>query len=192
MKHYVGIDEVGRGPAAGPVTVCAVCWKSDESPSLIFSEIKDSKQLSEKKRNEWAEYLIDNIIYFDYEIHSTNANYVDERGINEALLKSSTEVINKLGEKNKIKHILSDYGLPLPKTYSYTHIKKGDEKETIIAMASILAKVYRDTKMCGYSKTYPKYNWDKNKGYLTKEHIDAIIKYGITQLHRKTFLRRFI
>ena len=193
MKHYVGIDEVGRGPAAGPVTVCAVCWTSDISPKEILKEIKDSKKLSEKKREEWHDHAMQiSSKYFIYEISSISADQVDKNGIKDSLLKASTEVLKNIKIKNDIEHVLSDYGLPISDDFSHTHIIKGDEKEPLIALASILAKVHRDKMMCSYAKNYPLYSWEKNKGYLTKQHIDAVVSHGITPLHRKTYLTNFI
>lgn len=189
-QYIVGIDEVGRGPVAGPVTVCALHWLSKEHPTKIFSKIKDSKKLTEQKREEFfKEIQKHNNKLLTYSTSSIPAKEIDTNGIIHSLKTASTNTIKKLSEKNNIKHILSDYGLPLPDTHPSTHIIKGDEQEPLIALASIIAKVTRDNTMKAYGEKYPEYNFQKHKGYYTKEHKQKIEKYGLSPIHRKTFLK---
>ena len=187
---FVGIDEVGRGPVAGPVTVCAVHWISKEDPTKILSGIKDSKKLTEKKREEWFKFAKENHKkYFYYSIYSTDSNHIDKFGIVPSIFNSSKKVLSQLEKENKINSIISDFNLPMPKKYNPKYIKKGDEIEPIISLASIIAKVERDKLMKNYAKQFPNYFLDKNKGYGTKDHIESIKKYGLTPIHRKTFLK---
>ena len=192
MKYTVGIDEVGRGPIAGPVTVCAIQWLSDESPEKVLEGIKDSKKLTEKKRKEWvsfADKIEDKVRFY---IHSVPASDIDSIGISAALLRASSEVLKSLDGKQKIEHVYSDYGLPLPDTYLSTHIIKGDEKNPLIALASILAKVSRDDFMAKISDEFSLYALERNKGYGTKEHMEAVKKHGPSSIHRVSFLKNIL
>ena len=192
-RYVVGIDEVGRGPLAGPITVCATLWLSEDDGEDFFIGIRDSKKLSEKKRIEWvqrAENVRKNLL--QYSVCSIDASVIDNVGIISALSRASKLVLLNLSKEGAISHIYSDYGLPIPDGFSATHIVKGDEQNPLIALASIIAKVERDTKMCELSKEFDEYGFERNKGYGTKEHRDAIQRCGVTPHHRKTFLRNII
>lgn len=184
------MDEVGRGPLAGPVTVCGVLWITEEAPENFFPNIRDSKKLSEKQRNAFLKkiYALNNTKLVT-QVASVSAAVIDEIGISKALYRASEEVLCKLSEKYTIQHILADYGLPLSKKYPSDSIIKGDEKEALIALASIVAKVTRDREMIAYAQPFPQYGFERNKGYGTKEHRGAIKQYGVTALHRKSFLK---
>lgn len=190
VMGMIGIDEVGRGPVAGPVTVCVLYWLSKENPANFFINIRDSKKLTENARKRCFEKIQKhkNII-LTYETCSVSSKNIDKNGIIHSLSRASHKAINNISKNNIIKHILSDYGLPVPDSIPSTHIIKGDEKEPLIALASIVAKVTRDRMMIEYGKIYPNYNFQKHKGYYTKEHRESIEKYGLTPIHRKTFLK---
>ena len=193
MQYVVGIDEVGRGPLAGPVTVCAVQWISKKQKELILAGIRDSKKTPEHKRNEWAAYAKSiRGKEIEYAVCSINAEIIDKVGITRALLMASSNVLQKMNKKNKIQHVYSDYNLPLPEKYPATHIVKGDESNPIIALSSIIAKVARDTHMKVCGEQYPAYGFERNKGYGTREHIQSIKEKGIIGIHRKTYLTNII
>ena len=196
----IGIDEVGRGPLAGPVTVCAFYThdKKRLEKEFFASGIKDSKKLSKTNRNNI--YLtIRNKRKFNKEIiyatSSRGASYIDKFGIQkatEACLLSCMKNLKKQGVNILKSTINLDAGLKIPlQSLKQKNFIKGDEKFVEIALASILAKVTRDRYMGKLSKLYPEYIWEENVGYGTKAHREAIQKVGITKYHRTTFLKSF-
>lgn len=181
-KYLAGTDEAGRGPLAGPVVAAAVIL-----PKGFYDErINDSKQLTEKLRNELFEVIISNAITYSYTVISNKR--IDEINILVASLLAMKKSVHKL---NIHPHVVLVDG---NKTFKFNSeiipVIKGDSKSLSIASASILAKVVRDRIMLKLSEKFPIYGWEKNKGYPTKEHIEAILKYGITPVHRKTFLKK--
>ena len=189
-KYIVGIDEVGRGPLAGPVTVCGVILTPTEILTLerdTFKEVKDSKQLSEKQREQYFESMKDIV---RYECYSVSPRDIDKIGIQAAIYDSIVNVLLSL-DTPPDSIVLLDGGLKAPSKYTQKSIIKGDEKEISIAIASIIAKVSRDSYMIDLSAKVPEYNFAKNKGYGTPEHIQAISTYGISKYHRKTYCKNF-
>lgn len=191
MRYIVGIDEVGRGPLAGPVTVCAVHWISDLKPEEVFGEIRDSKKLAPKRREELAGRIVrpENRANLRWSARSVGAGTIDRIGIARALAIAAEEAIQGLDTRKEIRHIHADYGLPIPKKYPGTSSVRGDESNPVIALASVVAKVTRDRMMVDLAERYPQYGFGRNKGYGTKEHRESIRANGITAEHRKTFLR---
>lgn len=181
--YVVGVDEVGRGPLAGPVTVCAYVFEKNTLPLGV----KDSKKLSDKKRRELFEYLIDNAK--EYSIVEKSPEVIDEINILEATKLAMKEAVMNLSVIPEI--VLVD-ALTLDIPYKQLNIVKGDSKSISIAAASIIAKVTRDNKMIEYSKEFVEYGFENNKGYGTKEHINAIKEIGISKIHRKSFCKGFI
>jgi len=183
-NSIIGIDEVGRGAFCGPVVSCALILNKNICQEKLFEEIKDSKKLSEKKRVE-----ISIIIkrHSKFNIGISNNTEIDRYNILNATIFSMKRAYSKFkNTKFKIKiDGLKTFDLNDRTTF---HIK-GDQKSITIAAASIVAKVYRDNLMIKLSSDYPQYNWLKNKGYGTKEHINAIHQFGITEYHRKSFLK---
>lgn len=180
-----GIDEAGRGPGAGPVIAAAAIVPknfSDICPSEIQKNIKDSKKVAEKKREEVYEWIIQ---HFDFGIGECNAQEVDTMGIKKATHTAMQKAVEKL--KTKPEKLLIDGNDNFHFEIENQCIIKGDEKELCISAASIIAKVWRDRKMQEYAKKFPQYSFEKNKGYLTKEHICAIEENGICEIHRKTY-----
>lgn len=176
-----GIDEVGRGPLYGPVVAACVVMP----PHFFLEDIKDSKKISEKKREKLYDVIKENAIGIGIGIVSSSV--IDEINIYEATKKAMYEAVENCLKETKIEHILID-AMNLEKlTIPYTPIIKGDSKSEAIASASIIAKVTRDRMMRRDSKKYPMYKLEKNKGYGTKEHIEAIKKYGVLEEHRKTY-----
>ena len=190
-RFYIGMDEVGRGPLAGPVTVCGVLWIDNQSPTYFFPKFKDSKQLSEKKRITVFNQLqkLSSQSFF-YHTASVSAKVIDNIGISKALHRASCEVLQSLAKMQKPYHILADYGLPLSDEYPSTHIVRGDEKEPLISFASIIAKVTRDREMQRLAPIFPFYGLERNKGYGTQGHVRALKEHGPTDIHRKTFLKK--
>ena len=189
MQYAVGVDEVGRGPLAGPVVVCAVQWLTDADPFSVLTGIRDSKKLSAKQRNEWvdqAKGLQDSLRFC---VHSVDAGTIDTVGIMRALGRASGGALAELDAQDSLAHVYSDYGLPVPEQYSATHIVKGDERHPLIALASIIAKENRDAVMVTLAETFRVYGFSRNKGYGTQEHRDALLQYGPCSVHRKTFLK---
>ena len=186
-NQVIGIDEVGRGAFCGPVVSCSVLLEKKILNNNLVFQITDSKKLSHKKR-----IILSNFIkkYSSYSIGVANNIEIDEINILRATNLSMIRSYEKFkGTDNSIKVD----GL---KTFSLnektTFIKNGDQKSISIAAASIIAKTWRDRLMTLYSKVYPMYGWEKNKGYGTYEHRNAIKKFGITKIHRKSFLSNLI
>lgn len=190
--YILGCDEAGRGPGAGPLLAACVCFKNVENLSEILKDLNDSKKLTEKTRERLYPLIMKNSIYSIVEI---SVDKIEEINIlNASLLgmkQAAIDVINQLKNDNVL--VLVDGNKPLKNfTYNQKPIIKGDASSASIAAASILAKVSRDNLMLEFDKKYPNYGFAKNKGYLTKEHIEAIKKFGITKIHRKSFLGNFI
>jgi len=207
-----GTDEAGRGCLAGPVTAAAIILQNPninitkaqkKQEQFLFQAINDSKQLTEKKRVELRP-IIESLFDFSFthicnvEIDEINILNASMKAMQESILKLKTipEYIivdgnrplnGKLGMKQKEGKIFNTKEIEILSSIPNTSIIKGDAKFLSIAAASILAKTYRDDFMDKIHEEYPMYNWKKNKGYPTKEHRDAIRKYGITRYHRKTF-----
>lgn len=189
--YYIGVDEVGRGPVAGVVTVCAVAVPKGKNKAWLRG-IKDSKKLTKQQREEWFEKTIEKrnnrTIYFA--VSSVGVRYIDVSGITKALRIAVGRSLNKLRIKPRECHVFLDGLLYAPSKFkNQKTIVKGDEKKSIIALASIIAKVYRDRKMVRLSKLYPHYGFDVHKGYGTTAHYKSIKKYGICEIHRKSFLK---
>ncbi len=183
-----GIDEVGRGPLAGPV--CAACVVLPRG--LKLPALNDSKKMTEKRREETYALLIACPEVY-YGIGFASQQEIDEINILQAtflaMRRACDELLGKLPEGRTPRLALvdgnRDPGLPLLTQL----VVKGDGTSAHIAAASVLAKVTRDHLMTEYAREYPGYGWEKNKGYGSKEHYEGIAKYGITPLHRKSFLK---
>ena len=175
-----GTDEAGRGCLAGPVTAAAVILKNN----FLNNEINDSKKISKKNRYRLKDVIEKNALEFSYS--HIYPKKIDEINILNASILAMHKSINKL--LTKIDFIIVD-GNKFKKYKKILHetIIKGDEKFLSIAAASIIAKTERDNHMNKIHEEYPQYGWDKNKGYPTKFHKQAILKYGITKYHRKSF-----
>ena len=178
IKLIGGIDEVGRGPLVGPVVAACVILPLNYK----LEGLTDSKKLSEKKREKFFDILSKDAISIG--IGVIDEKKIDEVNIYEATKLAMTEAFNKMDVKPE--HVLID-AMPLELPVPTTSIIKGDAKSLSIAAASVIAKVTRDRMMDELDKKYPYYNFKKNKGYPTKEHVEAINKYGIIKEHRKSY-----
>ena len=180
IEYIGGVDEVGRGPLIGPVvTACVVLPKN-----FTLDGLTDSKKLSEKKRDLFYDYIINNCIA--YEVAEVSPERIDEINIYEASKEAMILAINKVKNKINLQHVLVD-AMPLDISIPTTSIIKGDSKSITIAAASVIAKVTRDRMMYELDKKYPQYEFGKHKGYPTKKHIEAINKYGLIEGYRKTY-----
>lgn len=178
-KEYIaGVDEVGRGPLAGPVVSAAVIMPKD----FYIEGVTDSKKLSEKKRIMYEKLILENAISIG--ISFISEKVIDEINIYEASRKAMIDAISKLKVKPDI--VLVD-AMPLNIDIETESIIKGDEKSFMIACASVVAKQARDNYMNELSKIYPEYGFEKHKGYPTKAHKEALKKYGVLDIHRKTY-----
>ncbi len=207
IKYIIGIDEVGRGPLAGPVVVAALAVptklrikNAELRKNFKSAKLRDSKKLSLKQREIWFEYVKKHPKIF-YAIASVSPKVIDKINISNAANLAATRAFQKLVNTYAIASVLTknnnvnvkiflDGGLYLNKKYprlSASTIIKGDEKIPVISFASIVAKVTRDRMMRKLHKKYPQYGFDKHKGYGTKEHFKAIRKHGLSPIHRKSF-----
>lgn len=183
-EYICGIDEVGRGPLAGPVVTGAVILPKD--CDILY--LNDSKQLSEKKREELYDVIMDKAVGVGIGFNSPSR--IDEINILNATYEAMAQGISKLPVKPDI--LLND-AVTIPGVYiKQVPIIKGDAKSISIAAASIVAKVTRDRLMVKYDEVYPEYGFASNKGYGSASHIEALKKYGPTPIHRRSFIGNFI
>ncbi|WP_096154654.1 MULTISPECIES: ribonuclease HII [Bacillus] len=178
IKYIAGIDEVGRGPLAGPVVAAAVILKED----FYLPGLTDSKKLSPAKRETFYEYIIDNALA--YGIGVVPAKEIDTVNIYEATKIAMIKAIKELPIEPE--HLLID-AMKLPIGISQTSIIKGDATSISIAASSVLAKETRDRYMKNLGETHPSYGFENHMGYGTKEHLEAIETHGIISEHRKSF-----
>ncbi len=182
--NIAGVDEAGRGPLAGPVYAAAVILK----PDTIIKGINDSKKLTEKRREELFEEIKEKAV--SYNIACVDEKRIDEINILNATYEAMNDAVNGLSVKPNF--VLIDgnriSGMDIP----HETIVKGDAKSASIAAASILAKVSRDRFIKDVAHKYPEYGFERNKGYGTKEHTEAVLKYGPCEIHRKTFLKKIL
>ena len=173
-----GIDEVGRGPLVGPVVAACVILPKN----FYHEDIKDSKKISEKKRERLYDLIMENALSIG--IGVIDSQRIDEINIYEATKEAMILAVNNM--KIKPEYLLID-AMKLNIDIPYEAIIKGDAKSESIAAASIIAKVTRDRMLIELDKEYPMYGFKKNKGYGTKEHLEAIKKYGVINSHRRSF-----
>ena len=179
VSCVLGIDEVGRGPLAGPVVAAAVYFPKGSKIPFV----DDSKKLTEKRREELYELILA-VAGVKYGIAELDSEEVDRLNILKATHAAMAKAAQMIPEA---KYALID-GLPVPNFYLPSEgIVKGDSKSASIAAASILAKVYRDRLMVEYSKQYPGYGFESHKGYGTKKHMEALKKLGACPIHRRSF-----
>ena len=178
-KYIIGADEVGRGSFAGPI--CAAAVKINYSHLELLTNVKDSKKLSAKKREEIFLMVKENNI--EYSFNESSNRFIDQFGIKNANEKVLTDSISDIYTGNEIVYVdhfkINDF-----KSIS---VVRGEDNCRAIALASIIAKVLRDNLMIKFSEKYPEYSFEKNKGYGTKDHREAISKYGLSDIHRKSF-----
>ena len=192
-KWIIGIDEVGRGPVAGPVAVCACAIPLLKYRKVKWKGLTDSKKMTATAREKWFDEAVKlkRLGIIKYSIVYRSNLVIDKKGIAPAIRECIAQGLKNLDINPRDCTVLLDGSLKAPKEYmNQKTIIKGYQKEQTISFASVIAKVSRDKKMVAFHKKHPSYNWAQNKGYGTKEHYRAIAKHGLTLLHRKSFLTR--
>lgn len=194
-KFLIGVDEAGRGPAAGPVYAAAACFKVMTSEiQAELCKLNDSKKMSEKSRFEIFPLIEKACVY---SVCCVDEKEIDKINILNATFKAMKfaveDVIKKLDAKPDEVFVLVDGNHKIRSAnFPQTFVIKGDGTSASIAAASVLAKVSRDEFMIELAKKFPKYGWEKNKGYLSKAHIEAIKVFGPTPYHRMSFLKNIL
>ena len=184
LGYLCGIDEVGRGPLAGPVVACAVILPKDHS--ILY--LNDSKKLSASKREELYDIIMEQAVATG--LGTIDPDRIDEINILQATYEAMRQAIAQLSPQPDL--LLND-AVTIPKVaIPQVPIIKGDAKSISIGAASIIAKVTRDRMMVYYDSIYPEYGFASNKGYGSAEHIAALKKYGPTPIHRRTFIKNFV
>ena len=181
IKQIAGVDEAGRGPCAGPLVIAAVILKDPFAKEL--SKVRDSKEFSEKVREELYDVVIEQAL--SYSIIDISVDEIDKFGLHKSNLEGMRRAINSLDIAPD--YVLTDgypiEGLAIPNLAVW----KGDQVAVSISAASILAKVYRDRVMIKLDAQYPGYGLAKHKGYITAAHTKALGKLGVSEIHRKSF-----
>lgn len=192
-KYIVGVDEVGRGPVAGPLYLCACMVETSLVEEIVAGTkdpVRDSKKLTENMRNRWDAYLRDlkkeGKVWFA--IASVPAYEIDRVGMAQSLKFAVERVLKDLVRDPQNTQVLLDGGLSAPVQYAQQTIIKGDEKFPVISFASVIAKVARDSLMKKIAEKYTDYGFESHKGYGTAKHMDAIRQFGPTKIHRLSFL----
>ena len=184
-RYIVGVDEVGRGPLAGPVVCAAVVMPLDENS--IIDGIDDSKKIAEKKREKLATLIKERA--FAYTIIEIDEKTIDEINILEATKLGMKQAVESLSITPDM--VLTDGNMTIDIAFPQQSIIGGDALSYSIGAASIIAKVHRDNLMVEYAKEYPHYAFEKNKGYGTAAHIQGIKEHGLCKIHRRTFTKKF-
>ena len=178
--NYIGgCDEAGRGPLYGPVVAACVCLPKD----FKLDGLTDSKKLTEKKREQFYDILIDQVVYATGIV---SPEEIDEINIYEASRKAMKIAIEKVRKKIKLDYVITD-AMPIDLDIPVLPIIKGDSKSITIAASSVIAKVTRDRMLYKIDRKYPEYGFKNHKGYPTKKHIENINKYGLIKGYRKTY-----
>lgn len=187
-EYLCGIDEAGRGPLAGPVAIGMCTVRSNVDVLNLFPDVRDSKKLSEKKREEIYTKLLqtDEVTT---EVVLVDAHYIDTCGIQGALTYGIHTLTKSLGAQV---YIQLDGGLKAPEQFHQETIVRGDQTVPLISLASVAAKVVRDRHVCVLANKYPVYELEKHKGYGTKAHRTLIKEYGLSPIHRKSFCRNVL
>lgn len=191
-SFIVGIDEVGRGPIAGPVSVCAVKVPADFPIHTVFPSVGDSKKTSEKKREAvYAEALkrahSGEIVYA---VMHESSEVIDTEGIEEAIKRALTRALMEVAPDPSEVFVYLDGRLYAPDPYQQETVIGGDASVPAISLASIIAKVSRDRLMVEASRTHPQYGFERHKGYGTEAHIACIRDHGVCPMHRTSFLSK--
>lgn len=183
-RLIAGVDEAGRGPLAGPVYAAAVILPDD----AIIKGINDSKKLTEKRREELFEEITEKAVA--YNVCAADEKRIDKINILNATFEAMNGAVSGLSAVPD--YVIIDGNRIKGMTVPHETIVKGDAKSISIAAASILAKVSRDRFISEMAKKYPQYGFEKHKGYGTKAHTDAILKYGPCEIHRRSFLKKLL
>lgn len=184
--YAVGIDEVGRGPLAGPVAVCAIMARATLDISKAFPGVKDSKLMTPKAREKVFERCSTAAVA--YAVAYGSVEEIETRGITYAVHQALTAALAELRPRHA--YLYLDGLLKAPDEYPQETVIHGDARIPIVSLASVIAKVSRDALMVDLAREYPMYGFEKHKGYGTRAHYAALATYGPSPVHRKTFLSR--
>jgi ribonuclease HII len=190
MEFILGVDEAGRGPLAGPVAVGVVAVPKGFDVAMEFPGVKDSKKLSEKKRENIFKLLTTRVAQSDlrFTVEFESAETIDQYGIAHAVRAALSRGVNALAPDAAQVKIQLDGSLKAPPEYAQETIINGDDLVPIISLASIAAKVLRDRHMTELSLQYPVYGFQKHKGYGTAVHYEMLKKHGLCAIHRRSFV----
>lgn len=194
QTYLIGIDEVGRGPIAGPVTIGVFCVEQ-KNIQKVFAELEgitDSKKLTAKKREYYLSLVkpLKQRELCNYATASVGASVIDTKGISYAINTAMKRALKKLNVPVDDAYLFLDGSLYAPTNYLHQEtIIKGDANNQLIATASVIAKVTRDSLMVRYTKKHPHYLFDIHKGYGTKKHYEMLRKHGVCTLHRKKWIK---
>ncbi len=190
MRWTLGVDEAGRGPLAGPVSVGVVAVPEGFDVAQEFPGVADSKKLSEKRREKIFTLLEARTASGDvrFKVEFEDADSIDKKGIASAVRRAVSRAVNALAPDAALVRIQLDGSLRAPPEYAQETIIDGDNLVPLISLASIAAKVLRDRLMVELAGKYPAYGFEKHKGYGTKAHYDMLKKYGPCAIHRRSFL----
>lgn len=190
MRFTLGADEAGRGPLAGPVAVGVVSVPEGFDVAREFPGVRDSKKLSEKKREALFAMLETRSALGDvrFVVELESAKTIDREGIGSAVRRALWRGVNALASDAALVEVLLDGALKAPPEYAQKTIVNGDDLVPLISLASVAAKVTRDRLMVAYAKRYPTYDFQRHKGYGTRAHYSSLEKYGPCAIHRRTFI----
>ncbi len=193
MKYLIGVDEAGRAPLAGPVSVAAVMVSESFDVKEMFPDVRDSKLLTEKKRDEIYEEMLERSAAGEvhYCVRFSAHTYIDKFGITRAVRRAVQRCVSALAPSSEDVRILLDGLLYAPSQYGQETIVHGDALVPIISLASVVAKVRRDRLMMKFARQFPNYGFDLHKGYPTKLHREAIRRFGLCEIHRVTYSQKF-
>jgi ribonuclease HII len=190
MQFILGVDEAGRGPLAGPVSVGVAMVPEGFDVAKEFPGVADSKKISEKKREKVFEMLVTRVALGDarFVVEFESAETIDREGIAVAVRRALWRGVNALASDAALVKVMLDGSLKAPPEYAQETIINGDALVPLISLASIAAKVSRDRLMLELAKEYPQYGFEKHKGYGTAAHYEALKKYGLSAIHRRSFI----
>ena len=191
MRFIIGIDEAGRGPLAGPVSIAAVRVANDFDKKF-FDGIKDSKQLTQEERELWYALALEEQKKgnLDFAVSLIKETIIDKHGIVYAVHLGIKRCLEKIGAEAHDSQVFLDGGIHAPEEFEHQlTVIKGDEKIPVISLASIMAKVTRDRLMVRLGKKFPEFNFAQHKGYGTRAHRLALSQFGPTEIHRKSFIK---
>lgn len=191
-RWIVGVDEAGRGPLAGPVAVGIVAVREGTKVRNLFPNLKDSKKLSAERREDIYKELVVLAQKGDIKwcVRYSAASTIDRLGVTRAVRQAVHRGVRAVAPDSRHSRVLLDGLLHAPQEYTQKTIVGGDEKEPLIMLASIVAKVRRDRLMSRLALQYPRYSFEVHKGYGTREHYKAIKRYGLSDIHRRLFCKK--
>lgn len=190
MRYILGVDEAGRGPLAGPVAVGLVVVSGGLDVASEFPGVRDSKQLSEKRRETLFDLLVARAELGDvhYRVELESAEAIDREGIAVVIRRALARGLDTLAPDSRWVKVLLDGGLRAPVEYAQETVVRGDETIPLISLASIAAKVTRDRVMKELACEYPAYGFEKHKGYGTRAHYAALREHGLSAIHRRSYI----